>query len=74
MFNLGRSLIAFGLLMIIIGAVVLVSARLHLPLGRLPGDLTWKGKSWTVSFPLMTSILLSVVVSLIFWIINHFRR
>lgn len=74
MSDLGRLLIAFGLLLVVIGLAFLLFARLNIPLGRLPGDITWKGSNWSVSFPLMTSILLSVIVSLILWAINHFRR
>jgi Protein of unknown function (DUF2905) len=74
MSDLGRILIALGLLLVVIGLAVLLFARFNVPLGRLPGDLTWKGGNWTVSFPVMTSIILSVVLTLILWIINHFRR
>jgi hypothetical protein len=48
--------------------------RLHLPLGRLPGDLQWHGRNWSVSFPLATSILLSVLLTLLLWIFGRFRR
>jgi hypothetical protein len=74
MSDIGRLLIAFGLLLVAIGLAFLLFARLNVPLGRLPGDFTWKGSNWSVSFPLTTSIVLSVVLSLILWVINHFRR
>jgi hypothetical protein len=74
MSDLGRLLIFLGILLIAAGLVVIVLARLHLPLGRLPGDLSWRGKGWSVSFPLATSLLLSVVLSLLFWAINRFRH
>jgi ribose/xylose/arabinose/galactoside ABC-type transport system permease subunit len=72
--DLGRILIFLGIVLLAAGAIVLGLNRLHLPLGRLPGDFTWRGRGWTVSFPLVTSILLSVVLTLLFWVINHFRR
>ena len=72
--DLGRLLIFLGLLFIVIGAVVLGLNRLHLPLGRLPGDFSWRGRGWSFSFPLATSILLSVLLSLLLWVINRFRR
>jgi hypothetical protein len=74
MSDLGRILITFGLLLLVIGVVVVVLGRLNLPLGRLPGDFTWKGGNWRVSFPLASSIVISVVLSLILWAISHFRR
>jgi hypothetical protein len=72
--DLGRTLIFFGLLLVVVGALVLGLSRLHLPLGRLPGDLNWRGRGWSVSFPLATSILLSVLLSLLLWAVNRFRR
>ncbi|WP_325384114.1 DUF2905 domain-containing protein [Edaphobacter sp.] len=43
-------------------------------MGRLPGDFNWRGRGWSVSFPLVTCLLLSALVSLILWAINHLRR
>jgi hypothetical protein len=74
MFGLGRILIFFGLILIVAGLVVVGLTRLNLPLGRLPGDLSWRGRGWSVSFPLATSILLSVILSLILWIVSRFHR
>ncbi len=74
MSDLGRILIFLGLALVVAGLVVVVLTRLHLPLGRLPGDFSWRGRGWSVSFPLATSILLSVILSLILWIINRFHR
>jgi hypothetical protein len=47
---------------------------MHVPLGRLPGDFSWRGRGWSVSFPLMTSIVLSVVLTGILWLIGWLRR
>ena len=74
MSDLGRILILFGLLLIVIGVTLIVFARFNVPLGRLPGDLSWRGRGWTVSFPLATSLLLSVILSLILWAISRFHR
>ncbi len=74
MTELGRTLIFFGLLLIVIGAIVLGLHRLNIPLGRLPGDLSWKGQGWSFSFPLATSILLSILFSLLLWIIGRIFR
>lgn len=74
MSDLGRTLILLGLLLVIVGALLVGLNRLHLPLGRLPGDFNWRGRGWSVSFPLATSILLSVLVTLLLWAITRFRR
>lgn len=74
MSDLGRILIFFGIILVIAGLVVLGLNRLNIPLGRLPGDLNWRGRGWSVSFPLVTCLLLSVILSLILWVVNHFRR
>jgi hypothetical protein len=69
--DLGRTL---GLLLVVAGLIILGLGRLNLPLGRLPGDLSWRGRGWSVSFPLATSILLSVILTLLLWAVNRFRR
>lgn len=72
--GLSRLLIGAGLLLIVAGVLVLLLGRTGLPLGRLPGDLTWRGKHTTVYFPLGTSILLSIVLSLVLWILSRLHR
>lgn len=72
--DLGRIFIFLGLFLVVAGAVILALARLRLPLGHLPGDFNWHGKGWSVSFPLATSILVSIVLSLLLWAISRFRH
>lgn len=43
------------------------------PFGRLPGDIVYRGRNVTFYFPLMTSILLSLVLTLVFWLFGRFR-
>jgi len=74
MSDLGRILVFLGVALVVAGLVVLALTRMNIPLGRLPGDFNWRGRGWSFSFPLATSILLSVVLSLLLWAINHFRR
>ena len=74
MSDLGRVLIFLGLLLLGAGLVVVLLGRMNLPIGRLPGDFSWRGRGWSVSFPLASSIVLSVILSLILWAVNHFRR
>jgi len=74
MSDLGRILVSLGLLLVVIGIILIGLNRLNIPIGRLPGDFNWRGRGWSFSFPLATSILLSVILSLVLWFINHFRR
>ncbi len=74
MAELGKALLGLGLLLVVAGAALLLASRFGLPLGRLPGDFSWRGKNVSFFFPLGTSILLSVVLSLIFYFISRFRR
>ncbi|HUO59726.1 MAG TPA: DUF2905 domain-containing protein [Candidatus Acidoferrales bacterium] len=72
--DLGRILVGLGALLLVAGVVVLAFGRLNIPLGRLPGDVTWRGKNTVVYFPIVTCIVVSVVLSLIMWVLNHLRR
>jgi ribose/xylose/arabinose/galactoside ABC-type transport system permease subunit len=72
--DLGRMLIVLGLLIAAAGAVVLLLGRTSLPLGRLPGDFTWKGRNTTVYVPLGTCILISVALTLLFWILGRLHK
>ncbi|MGA2754302.1 MAG: DUF2905 domain-containing protein [Terracidiphilus sp.] len=72
--DLGKMLLGLGLLLALIGAVILAAARFGLPLGRLPGDISYKGKNVSFYFPLGTSIVISVVLSAILYLISRLRR
>jgi hypothetical protein len=72
--DLGRLLIGLGLLLLIGGGLLLLLGRTGIPLGRLPGDISYRGKNLSVYFPLGTSILLSVLLSLVFYLLSRFRR
>lgn len=74
MVELGKLLLLLGGIIIVIGLALLFAGRLHLPLGRLPGDFVYRGKHTVFYFPLATSIILSVVLTLVFWLISHVRR
>ena len=70
----GKLLIFLGVLLVIAGVIVMLVARTNLPLGRLPGDIIYRGKNTTFYFPLATSILLSVVLSVVLYLIGRFRH
>ncbi len=74
MADFGKMLLGLGLLLVVVGVVLMLAARFGLPLGRLPGDISYRGKNVSVFFPLGTSILISVVLSLLFYLVSRFRR
>jgi hypothetical protein len=74
MADLGKALIFFGAMIAIVGVVVLFASRANLPIGRLPGDIVYRGKNSSFYFPIVTCIVLSVVLSLVFWVIGRFHR
>ena len=74
MFDIGKAILVLGLVAVLVGAGVMVAARLGLPLGRLPGDVAYRGKHVSVFFPIGTSILISIVLSLAFYLLSRFHR
>ncbi len=70
--SLGRTLIGLGLLLVVVGALVLVAERFPgLRIGRLPGDIRVERGNFRFYFPLATSILLSVVLTLVLWLLGR---
>jgi hypothetical protein len=74
MAEIGRLLVILGVALVVIGGIAMLLGRSGLPLGRLPGDILYRGKNTTFYFPLATSILLSVVLSAIMFLISRFKR
>jgi uncharacterized membrane protein len=74
MTDAGKLLIALGVLLVVAGVVLTLLGRTNFPLGRLPGDILYRGKNTTFYFPLATSILISVVLSLLLYAIGRWRR
>jgi len=74
MSELGKLLVVLGVILVVLGLLFVVFGRTHLPLGRLPGDIYYHGKNGTFYFPLTTCILLSVVLSAVFYLINRLSR
>jgi hypothetical protein len=69
--GIGKILIIIGGIIIILGIITLIAGKIPF-IGKLPGDFSWKGKNWAVYFPLGTSILISIILSLIIWLIRKF--
>jgi len=74
MAEMGRMLVVLGVALVVIGGVVMLLGRTGLPLGRLPGDIVYRGKNTTFYFPLASSILISVVFSIILFLIGRLKR
>jgi hypothetical protein len=71
---MGRLLIYVGIFFISAGVVILVLGRMGVPLGHLPGDITYRGKNLSVFAPIGTSILLSILLSLLLYVIARLLR
>ena len=67
-------MILVGVLVVIAGTALVWLGRSNLPIGRLPGDIIYRGKHTTFYFPLATSILLSVALSVLLYLVGRFRR
>jgi hypothetical protein len=65
--ELGKSLMVFGVILVAVGALLVVGSKIPF-LGKLPGDILVQRKNFTFYFPLATSIIISVVLSLVFWL------
>lgn len=72
--DLGKFLLLAGGILVALGALLYFSGKLPFRLGRLPGDIVYRGEHTTFYFPIVTCLLLSLGLSLIFWLISHFRR
>ncbi len=68
--DLGKFLILLGVLIVILGGILVLSGKMPF-IGRLPGDIIIQKKNFTFYFPLATSILLSIILSLLFWILSR---
>ena len=74
-FQLGKFLVTVGVLLAAAGLLLMAGAKFSLfGLGRLPGDIAYKGKNFQFYFPIVTCLVLSVVLTLVFWIISHLKR
>jgi hypothetical protein len=71
---MGRMLLVLGLILVVLGLLITGLERAGLGIGRLPGDIVWRGRNATFFAPLGTSLLLSVLLSLILYIASRFRR
>ncbi len=72
--EIGKLLLILGAFLVLVGVLLVVGTRLPFRLGRLPGDIIYSGRHTTFYFPIVTCIVLSVVLSLVLWLVGQFRR
>ena len=73
MTDLGKLLILLGGVLALAGLGLVLAGRTNLPVGRLPGDILYRGRHTTFYFPLATCLLLSALASLVFWLFSKFK-
>jgi len=74
MTDLGKMLLVLGGVIVVIGLALVLLGRTDLPIGRLPGDMAYRGKNTIFYFPLATSIVISVVLSVLIYVIGKLRK
>jgi hypothetical protein len=74
-FQAGKFLIIAGVVLVVLGLLLMAGAKFSfLGLGRLPGDIAYKGKNVTLYFPVVTCVVLSLVLTLVFWVVSLLMR
>jgi hypothetical protein len=69
--GIGRTLIAIGVVLVVVGLLITLGARLPFRIGRMPGDIVIRGRNSLFYFPLMTCLLLSLLLSIVMWIVHR---
>jgi len=70
--QIGKWLISAGIIIALLGGLVMILGRVGL--FKLPGDLEFGSKNWRIYFPIASCILISIILTVILWLINYFRR
>ena len=70
--QIGKWLIAAGVVIVLLGALMMLLGRVSL--FKLPGDLEFGSKNWRIYLPIASCILISIILTVILWLINYFRR
>ena len=74
-FQLGRFLVITGVVLVAVGLLVMAGTRFSFfGFGRLPGDITYKGKTSTFYFPVVSCLILSAFLTLVFWLVSILTR
>jgi Protein of unknown function (DUF2905) len=72
--ELGRTLLFFGGLLVLVGVLLYFGGKLPFRLGRLPGDVVHRGEHTTFYFPIVTCLVLSAALSLLLWLLGNLRK
>jgi len=70
--QLGKWLVAVGIFIALLGGLIILLGKIGL--FRLPGDLEFGSRNWRIYIPIASCIILSILLTLILWLINYFRR
>ena len=76
LFQIGKLVFVLGVVLAVTGLLLLAASRMGFlgSLGRLPGDFAYKGRNFSFYFPIVTCLVLSVVLTLVLWLMTLFRR
>ena len=69
--DLGRMLVFVGGLLLVFGLVLILAGKVNLPIGRLPGDIVYRRGNFRFYFPWVSSLLVSLLLTLVFWIFGR---
>jgi hypothetical protein len=72
--DVGKGLIVLGAVLLVAGFALTLTGRMNWPWGRLPGDIVYRGKHTTFYFPLATSVVVSVVLSIVLYVVGRLRK
>jgi hypothetical protein len=72
--EIGKLLLIAGFLLVGLGTLLVLGAKLPWRLGKLPGDIVFQGRHTSFYFPIVTCLLLSVVLTVLWWVVSLFRR
>lgn len=71
---LGRMILSFGIVLVVVGLFLVLGPRLPVFIGRLPGDISWSRGNVRVYLPLGTSVLLSLILTIVYSLVSWLRR
>jgi uncharacterized protein HemY len=74
MADFGKMLLVLGLVVAAVGLGLILLGRTNLPIGRLPGDILYRGKQTTFYVPVATSCVISVLLTLVLYLVGRFRH
>jgi len=74
-YQAGKLVLAVGVALVVVGLLLMAGARLgFLNLGRLPGDIAYKGKNVSFYFPIVTCLVISAIITAVMWLVSYLRK